>query len=176
MGDIKTKIFKCHERTYHYIPIEGKEPTITTIDLHFTLHRVDGPAYDNGYGNTKWLQHGILHREDGPAIVSHYSYKILQEWFIWGKRTAGENIPTIVHLDQETKKVIKEEYLIDGSLHRTNGPAYLDIVNGVGGFFVDDRDVTNNALKYCNHHGIDPLNMDEGDKALMHLGLEKWGY
>lgn len=118
----------------------------------------------------------IWHREDGPAIVSHYSYKILQEWFIWGKRTAGENIPTIVHLDQETKKVIKEEYLIDGSLHRTNGPAYLDIANGVGGFFVDDRDVTNNALKYCNHHGIDPLNMDEGDKALMHLGLEKWGY
>ena len=32
------------------------------------LHREDGPAYINSYGDQKWYQNGKLHRKEGPAM------------------------------------------------------------------------------------------------------------
>jgi|ERR1035437_765537 hypothetical protein len=34
-----------------------------------TLHREDGPAYEDIIGNKQWFLNGMRHRVDGPAVV-----------------------------------------------------------------------------------------------------------
>ena len=43
------------------------------------LHREDGPAWINQYGDQEWHQHGRYHRIDGPAYMGSDG---TQEWFI----------------------------------------------------------------------------------------------
>ncbi len=31
-------------------------------------HRLDGPCYENNYGDKSWLKNGMNHREDGPVV------------------------------------------------------------------------------------------------------------
>jgi hypothetical protein len=47
------------------------------------LHRIDGPAIDDGHGHREWWIDGQRHRTDGPAISWTSGY---QEWWLNGKR------------------------------------------------------------------------------------------
>ena len=116
------------------------------------LHRDDGPAriwYD---GTEEWFQHALLHRDDGPAVVKdkaelYYKVGLLHreggepavvkltdgvrlEWLVNGikhrpeKDWRGRSLPAIKH--SKDRVVIKERFLIDGRLHRDDGPAKVD--------------------------------------------------
>jgi hypothetical protein len=45
-----------------------KNKMMTCYYLNVKLHRLDGPAYENIYGDKEWYQNGLLHRIDGPAV------------------------------------------------------------------------------------------------------------
>ncbi|WP_459190596.1 hypothetical protein [Ralstonia pseudosolanacearum] len=44
------------------------EHGVTFWYLNGILHREDGPAVADGFGQKAWYKHGQLHREEGPAI------------------------------------------------------------------------------------------------------------
>ena len=46
-------------------------------------HRLDGPAFENTYGDKWWYLNGNLHREDGPAFETVHGTK---EWWLNGLR------------------------------------------------------------------------------------------
>ena len=50
--------------------------------LNSSLHREDGPAFENGNGDKRWYLNGKLHREDGPAIDLSDGYK---RWYLNSK-------------------------------------------------------------------------------------------
>lgn len=33
------------------------------------LHRLDGPAIEDGKGSFVWYKDGLIHRDDGPAVM-----------------------------------------------------------------------------------------------------------
>jgi hypothetical protein len=40
------------------------------------LHRIDGPAIEEGWGTKEWYQNGKLHRIDGPAIEKPWGTRL----------------------------------------------------------------------------------------------------
>lgn len=46
------------------------------------LHRDDGPAMIDVFGNEHWFRHGAQHREDGPAVQSKDGYQV---WYQQGQ-------------------------------------------------------------------------------------------
>lgn len=47
------------------------------------LHREDGPAMFDVFGNEYWFRHGVQHREDGPAVQFKDGYQV---WYFQGHR------------------------------------------------------------------------------------------
>ena len=127
-----------------------------------TLHRDGGlPAISGPHGEEYYID-GKLHREGGlPAVqyttpegVSVEGYYINDELHREGglpayTRTAGEvveteycvsgvhhregNLPARTDFDEETGDLL-ETYLVDGKLHRTDGPARLSLNDATGRF------------------------------------------
>ena len=55
--------------------IHQNEGIKTWLDDRHRLHRVDGPASINQYGDKFWYLHGERHRTDGPAVELVNGYK-----------------------------------------------------------------------------------------------------
>jgi hypothetical protein len=117
--------------------------------LQGRLHREDGPAVEHANGAKEWWFRGKLHREDGPKNLSQILPAIEhangdEEWFL--KKYHGEtlerskgrlcktnskgrlitNIKDMVEKNVSSNRV---EYLLDGELHREDGPA-IEHANG----------------------------------------------
>lgn len=85
-----------------------------------TLHRDNGPAIE-GPDCKMWLKNGLFHREDGPALTYRIGFtttssgvEIFRQCKIYAHHyfTGTEN-----------RNMIVECWLINGSAHRTGGPA-----------------------------------------------------
>lgn len=92
-------------------------------------HRVDGPAITSNHERhggffEAWYWHGQLHREGGPALISHEpeSGGYREVWSMYGvlHRIGGPAMILNHPLIGGSK-----EWWVWGTLHRTNGPAYI---------------------------------------------------
>jgi hypothetical protein len=72
------------------------------------LHRKDGPAVKDKYGNESWYQNGLLHRDDGPATTR-----------IQHEPRTSKSSPLI----PSGKKALY--WYRHGVLHREDGPAVI---------------------------------------------------
>jgi hypothetical protein len=72
------------------------------------LHREDGPAVKDKYGNRYWYFNGLLHREGGPAVMEIVHEPRLSNF--------GPKMPS-------GDKILK--WYRHGLLHREDGPAVI---------------------------------------------------
>lgn len=56
------------------------------------LHRIDGPAFINRYGDEQWEYHGKMHRIDGPAVIWRRFPQIEYRYFVNGIDITNEVI------------------------------------------------------------------------------------
>ena len=102
-------------------------------------------TFTDTYGNKEWYKDGLRHREDGPAIVLKDGIEI---WYKDGKKHRDNDLPAVVdsdgtekwykdgkkHRDNDLPAVIyggfsslnREEWWLNGELHREKGPAVID--------------------------------------------------
>lgn len=69
------------------------------------LHREDGPAIVDDYGNERWFLNDKLHREDGPAVMDADGEK---RWYINDERLTEEEF------NNQTKPCIGKKVIVDG--------------------------------------------------------------
>jgi len=84
------------------------------------IHRTDGPAVEDAYGDKKWYWNNLLHRTDGPAKECADGNK---SWWVNGElhRTDG---PAVVFL-----KGVQKWYLRDVLFSKTGVESYVCQLN-----------------------------------------------
>ena len=140
-------------KTTRYYDDEKTRIECEKWELDGKLHREDGPAFTDYFGNGKicnnfYYIHGKLHREDGPAKIQyqyHTNGKIQREsYFINGKQHREDGKPSQI-VYSEDGCIVNEKYYINGKLHRTDGPAEIEynkdgqIVNET--YYEDDKKI-----------------------------------
>lgn len=75
-----------------------------------------------------WMVENTHHREDGPAHIEYSpSGEItLEDYFIHGVRHRDGDLPARTYRDPESGNYT-EAYVVNGQLHRANGPASTEI-------------------------------------------------
>lgn len=87
------------------------------------LHRDGGPALRLSDGTQIWVKGGQLHRRDGPAVVRSVDYE--NGWPLVDLRPLGYNGQQISSGCEMVELQAKEEWRVDGQLHREDGPALM---------------------------------------------------
>lgn len=87
---------------------------------------IDYRETGDGIASMKWMKNGRLHRSgDKPASVTYdnQSHGLTREaYFTYGAWTRENDKPAILCWSPEGK-LERQEYKLDGQLHRTGGPA-----------------------------------------------------
>lgn len=80
--------------------------------------RMAGGVVEDPLGTEYWLNYN-LHREDGPAVINKYG----EVWYNHGKI---HRVGAAARCHNDDNGYWSEEWLIDGELHRDNAPAFYD--------------------------------------------------
>lgn len=174
----EVKSFSYDDITVYYLDdgVPAERPTI----LKKIWHREDGPAYISSKCS-RWYYKDQLHRLEGPASISiRENGDTVEEWYINNGHHREGNLPARTSWSKEGK-LKNISYSINGTLHRTNGPAFIHYFeyekrqnDPTCYFMVDGKNHTAQALDFCDKNGIDPFNMNENDCIIMEVGLEIW--
>jgi hypothetical protein len=117
------------------------------------LHRTDGPAVLLSDGTMRWFIDGKKHRIDGPAVVKYGDNgNLTEKWYYEGERYRMDNflpntklgihMPCLVETNLDGR-IVREEWCVNGVLHREDGPAYI------------------NRMQYVNDYGDETIIMEE---------------
>jgi len=134
--------------------------TSSSLDLSKTLHREDGPAFEQADGYKAWYLNGEHHREDGPAIEYADGSK---KWYVNGE-CHREDGPAIEDSDGD------KHWYINDKRHREDGPA-IEWTNGDGLWYLDGEFLHSltkeHLIKYMEANNLTPAHLlTDSDKVV----------